>query len=135
MCSCEQLLNCSAGLTEDDGTAVSSSSSTVRSPEVRAKELAEVSFRMFEARGKGVNVPWLADNPLIVIFQEVLGLGSPAVNASGGRVGAPSAKELKDTADLREGAADVAGALLLMFLRLQQVTIQSKQPSMHRSFV
>eukprot|EP00775_Hariotina_reticulata_P010526 gene10526-10686_t len=110
-----------AGLTEDDGTAVSSSSSsTVRSPQVRARELAEVSFRMFEARGKGINVPWPADNPLIVIFQEVLGLSSSAGYVSGSRVGAPSAKELKDTAVLREGAADVAGALLSMFLQLQQ---------------
>jgi hypothetical protein len=103
-----------------------------RSPQVRAKELAEVSFRMYEARGKGIHVPLPADNPLVVILQEVLGLGSAAVNASGGRVGAPNAKELKDTADLCEGAAEVTGALLSMFLQLQQVssrTLRGKKPA------
>jgi len=40
---------------------------------------------MYEARGKGIHVPLPADNPLVMILQEVLGFGSAAGNTSAGQ--------------------------------------------------
>jgi hypothetical protein len=101
-----------AGL--DGEAAVKSSSAATRTPAVRAAELAAVSLRLYEAGGRAIHVPLAPDNGLIVILKEVLGTASSSSMAT------PSAKEQKELAQLREGAADVAQALLEMILQQHQ---------------
>jgi hypothetical protein len=86
----------------------------VRTPAVRAAELAAVSLRLYEAGGKAIHVPLPPDHGLIVILREVLG------TAGSSSAAVPTTKELKELAQLREGAAEVAQALLEMILQQHQ---------------
>lgn len=101
-----------AGLS--DGEAASSSSAATRTPAVRAAELANLSLQLYEAGGCTIHVPLPPDHGLIVIFKEVLGTGS---SSSSSAAAAPSAKEQKEQLLLRQGAADMAQALLEMILQ------------------
>jgi hypothetical protein len=87
-------------------------SHTARTATVRARELADVSLKVYEAGGKAIHVPLPTDHPLVVILKEVLGTGS----TSGAAVGGAAAKEL---AALRAGASEVADALLTGVLQQQ----------------
>jgi len=80
---------------------------------VRAAELASLSLQLYEAGGRTIHVPLPPDHGLIVIFKEVLGTGSSSSSAAA----APSAKEQKEQLLLRQGAADMAQALLEMILQ------------------
>ncbi|WIA08603.1 hypothetical protein OEZ85_008032 [Tetradesmus obliquus] len=108
-----------AGLS--DGATGSTNASTtggaeahaVRTAAVRARELADVSLKVYEAGGKAIHVPLPADHPLVVILKEVLGTGS----SSGAAAGGAAAKEL---AVLRAGAREVADALLTGVLQQQE---------------
>lgn len=84
----------------------------MRTAAVRARELADVSLKVYEAGGKAIHVPLSADHPLVVILKEVLGTGS----SSGAAAGGAAAKEL---AVLRAGAREVADALLTGVLQQQ----------------
>lgn len=97
-----------------DGEVAAASSAAVRTPAVRAAELAAVSLRLYEAGGKAIHVPLPPDHGLIVILREVLG------TAGSSSAAVPSTKELKEMAQLREGAAQVAQALLEMILQQHQ---------------
>lgn len=94
----------------------------MRTPAVRAAELAAVSLRLYEAGGKAIHVPLPPDHGLIVILREVLG------TASSSSAAAPSTKELKELAQLREGAAEVAQALLEMILQQHQQVCHMHTP-------
>lgn len=86
----------------------------MRTAAVRAAELAGVSQRLYEAGGRIIHLPLPPDHGLIVIFREVLGTCGSSAGAT------PSVKELKEQAHLREGAAEVAQALLEMILQQHQ---------------
>lgn len=92
-----------------DTPSPSSSHGSARTADIRARELADVALKAYEAGGKALHVPLGSDHPLVVILKEVLGTGS-----SGG--GAGSARELSA---VRAGAAQVAQALLNMVLQQQ----------------
>jgi hypothetical protein len=103
-----------------DGATGSTNASTTggveshaaRTAAVRAKELADVSLKVYEAGGKAIHVPLPLDHPLVVILKEVLGTGS----TNGAAVSGAAAKEL---AALRAGAREVADALLTGVLQQQ----------------
>jgi carbamoylphosphate synthase large subunit len=93
---------------------IAASAAAVRAPAVRAAELAAVSLRLYEASGKAIHVPLAPEFGLVVILREVLG------TAGSSSVVVPTTKELKELAQLRDGAADVAQALLEMVLQQHQ---------------
>jgi hypothetical protein len=100
---------------------IAASAAAVRTPAVRAAELAAVSLRLYEAGGKTIRLPLAPEFGLIVILREVLG------TAGSSSVVVPSTKELKELAQLRDGAAEVAQALLEMILQQhQQVSNHTK---------
>lgn len=103
-----------AGLAEGEAQP-SSAAAVTRTAAVRAGELAALSLQLYEASGKTIHVPLAADHGLIVIFKEVLGTAGSSSAAA-----APSAKELKEQLVLRQGAADMAEALLNMTLQHHQ---------------
>lgn len=104
-----------AGLS--DGAAASDGAPS-RTAELRARELAAVALRVYEARGRGIHVPLPPDHALVVILQEVLGLGSSG--GAGGAAAAVAPAAAKQLAHVRHGAGEVAGALLSLALQAQQ---------------
>eukprot|EP00878_Enallax_costatus_P029041 GHUV01031424.1.p1 GENE.GHUV01031424.1~~GHUV01031424.1.p1 ORF type:complete len:191 (+),score=64.86 GHUV01031424.1:437-1009(+) len=91
-----------------DTPSPSSPNSSTRTAEIRARELADVALKAYDAGGRAIHVPLGSDYPLVVILKEVLGTGS---SSSGG-----SARELSA---VRAGAAEVAQALLTVVLQQQ----------------
>ena len=110
--TCPHVLVCPAGLGEGEGT--SSSAATARSAALRATELAAVCLQLYEAGGRTIHVPLPPDNGLIVIVRELLG------KAGSSSAAPPTSKELREQAQLHEGAAEVAQALLEMILQQHQ---------------
>lgn len=96
-------------LTGLSDTPVSSASSTTRTADIRARELADVALKAYEAGGKAIHVPLAQDYPLVVILKEALGTGSV------GGAGA-AARELSA---VRAGAEEVAQELLNMVVQQQ----------------
>lgn len=111
---------------------IAASAAAVRTPAVRAAELAAVSLRLYEAGGKAIHLPLVPEFGLIVILREVLG------TAGSSSVVVPTTKELKELAQLRDGAAEVAQALLEMILQQHQqvriCTAVCAAPNLHTHF-
>lgn len=92
-----------------NGMAAAAECSQVRTAALRARELAEVSLKVYEAGGKTIHVPLPPEHMLVLILKEVL---APSGTAATGAAA-------KEHAALRAGAMEVAEALLDGILQQQ----------------
>ncbi len=112
-CSAPALLLCPTGLSDNAAGDVRPGKGR-RGAAVRARELAAVALRVYEAGGAGIRVPLPHDHSLVSVLREAL--APPTTAGPGSSIAASTAREY---AALRAGAGEVASALLGMYLARQ----------------
>lgn len=58
-------------------TAEDVSDTVERSPQQRAKQLADVCMRLYQSEGTAIRLPLTTDNPMVVILRAIVGEVKP----------------------------------------------------------